>query len=716
MTTDKIVVLNQTTLDSFKENSEFKIIENFFDVGQKILGADFGFVWLKKRNSKNMELAYQSPNLPFTPTFPRKTGTTYRVLQKKRSLLIDQVSKAHSVKSFAQKYLKSLAIIPITYKNHTYGNMYFCFIDERNFSAEDEALCDSLGNSVAQALTINHLHSNLQEIKHTLDHSPQPKVIFDPETQAISYYNKSLLSQIGLSPKQLFNAKFLEIIHPKGRKIIEKRLEHIITEKIPSSVFEVTLLGPHQHKIPAEILLQYVTQPDQPPHLFAIISDLREKKKNEEQIRQAAFHDTLTGLPNRFLFTHKLDNLLLQSRQKRKKFAVMFLDLDRFKFINDTAGHLMGDVLLKQVAQRLQATIKRTDTVSRLGGDEFVILLTNLRSAQKTDLVAERIQKAFLKPFTLPNNQEVYMNCSIGISTFPKDGLDTETLLKNADNALYQTKQHGGNGFLHYHRGMINLELSHLEMEKNLRKAINSNQLRLQYQPIIDLKTGTIKHMEALVRWQHPTLGLILPGAFIPYAEESGLIIALSQWVVNEICKQLKKWRRRKIEIPININISARELLHKNMISKIRMHLRKCNLLPKDVILELTETFLIKDMQNSVNTLTELKESGFKTALDDFGTGFASLNYLKRMPVNYIKIDQIFVADCLTNKKDAGIIQAMIAVAHHLNIKVIAEGVETRAQAKFLQEQGCDLVQGNYYSLPVGAEQLKSLLKKQFKT
>jgi EAL domain-containing protein (putative c-di-GMP-specific phosphodiesterase class I) len=307
------------------------------------------------------------------------------------------------------------------------------------------------------------------------------------------------------------------------------------------------------------------------------------------------------------------------------------------------------------------------------------------------------------------------MNFSMGISTFPTDGLDAETLLKNADNALYRTKQESGNSYQHYHSGMVNLQLSHLDMEKNLRKAIAENQLRLYYQPIIGLRTGKVKSVEALVRWEHPTLGLILPEIFIPYAEDSGLIIRLDQWVHEESFRQLKIWRKAGLNTPININTSPPELVQKNMIRKLETGLKKHGLTPQDIILELTETFLIKDMNKSVNAIQEIKQAGFRTALDDFGTGFASINYLRRLPVTYIKIDQVFVSGCVKNKEDAGIIQAMIAVAHHLNIKVIAEGVENRAQAEFLKKHGCDRVQGNYYSPPLSAERVTTILKKKYK-
>ena len=354
MFADRLIVLNQTTLDSLKETEEKKIVKKFTEIAIKILRADFGFVWIKKPYSKNLELAYKSSSTPYQPTRPRKTGTTYTVLRQKSPLLIRGISGNASVRSFARKYLISLAIIPITYKNHTYGNMYICFKQEQKFSKDDQALCGAIGNNAAQALTISRLHHNLQDIKHTLDNTPQPKLIFDPTTRRISYFNRSTVRQTGLLHAQLLNANINKIIHPSSHKLFDKRLKHIVNEKVPSSLFEVALVARNNRKVPTEILLQYVRLPGSNPHLLAIFQDLRERKKNEEQIKHAAFHDTLTGLPNRLMFTNRLNTLLSESTTRNRLFGVIFVDLDRFKLVNDTVGHLVGDSLLKAVALRLK--------------------------------------------------------------------------------------------------------------------------------------------------------------------------------------------------------------------------------------------------------------------------------------------------------------------------------------------------------------------------
>ncbi len=448
MISNKIIILNQTVLDCLKENDEKRIVVRFTETAIKILGGDYGFSWAKTRETKKLRLLGNSSNTPFVPTVPRKVGTTVAVLHSKTPLLIKDVHRTDLVRKDRQKYLKSLVIIPITYKNHTYGNIYICFKKSQKFNQEYKTICVSIGHSVAQAITINRLHRNFQNIKQTLDFTPQPKVIFDPHSYKITYFNKSVVEQTLLSKPKLLNGKITDLIHPSSHKIFEKRLKHILVEKVPSSVFEIALKGRGNKKLPMELLLQYVDGTGRAPHLLAIFQDLKERKKSEEQIKHAAFHDTLTGLPNRLLFTNRLNTLLQDSVQKNKRFALIFVDLDRFKLINDTVGHLTGDSVLQQVALRLKKSVKRTDTVSRFGGDEFVMLLGNLKNPLQADQVVRRIQKSFETPFALSPEQEIYVNFSLGISTFPKDGADGATLLKNADHALYLAKHHGGNSYL----------------------------------------------------------------------------------------------------------------------------------------------------------------------------------------------------------------------------------------------------------------------------
>ncbi|MBI4049630.1 MAG: diguanylate cyclase [Candidatus Doudnabacteria bacterium] len=444
---EKVALINQTTLKSLNASELTAIIRKFTETGTKILNADYAFVWWQF--GKKYRLIYRSPHLPFTPVPPRKKGFNSKVTKNRLPLFRKRIPNLDPKLDIGQ-YVVSYLITPITYKNNLYGNIVFCYKKIHNFSNMDRSLSIALGHSLAQTITINHLNHNLQDIKHTLDNTPEPLLIFDPVTQSISYYNQSLLMQTGRNKSQLQRAKISDIVHSSSQKIFQKRLKRVVANKVPSSIFEVALASVNHQKIPAEISLQYVNLPKQAPHLLAIIRDLREKKKSEQQIRHAAFHDTLTGLPNRFSFTKKLTPLMRAKSRGNRRFAIIFMDLDRFKLINDTLGHLMGDALLKQVAHRLKGHVKRSDMVSRFAGDEFVILLGNLQSFKEIDQVVERIQTAFQDPFKLSEKQEIYVTFSMGISIFPKDGTTADLLLKNADYALYQAKQEGGNNYKYY--------------------------------------------------------------------------------------------------------------------------------------------------------------------------------------------------------------------------------------------------------------------------
>lgn len=447
-------MLNEITLNSVNAGSKYLVLKNFVEAGIKILDADFGFVWYKLRKTNKYELLY-SRNLNYRPNYPRQKGANYRVQKQKIPLLVANVSKVNFLSSDTKANAKSVAVIPIHYQNYTYGNIVFGYRKKHRFTKEEQGLSMAFGNAMAQAITINRLHHSLEDIKHTLDHTPEPLLIFDPTSQRIFYINKSLSRQTGIKKSQLSSIQVNKIIHPSFQKIFEKRLNRIISQKIPTSIFEVVLLSKDKQKIPAEMSLQYVNLPSQVPHLLAIFRDLKNIKRDEKKIRHAAFHDSLTGLPNRFSFTKQLNTLAKNKNKKSKQFAIIFMDLDRFKLINDTLGHFTGDILLKQVANRLKTNIKRGDVVSRFGGDEFVILLTNVHSLKEVDQVIERIQSHFQDPFKLSEKQEVYVTFSMGISIFPKDGTRAETLLKNADYSLYRAKEEGGNGYNYYSNHMV---------------------------------------------------------------------------------------------------------------------------------------------------------------------------------------------------------------------------------------------------------------------
>jgi diguanylate cyclase (GGDEF)-like protein/PAS domain S-box-containing protein len=442
----------------------------------------------------------------------------------------------------------------------------------------------------------------------------------------------------------------------------------------------------------------------------AIFSDITEHKRNVEQLRRLAHYDILTGVPNRYLFTKRLESLIQTSRKYHQQFALLFLDLDRFKNINDTLGHHMGDLLLQKAAQRLKGILRRQDTIARIGGDEFVIILPNLKHIREAIYIAEQIIESLKASFWL-NGQEVYISTSIGISFYPYDGEDIETLVRKADRAMYQAKKSGRNQFELYHSELHINDKQTLLLENALRKAIDCNELQLHYQPQIDPQSKQICGVEALLRWEHPKMGFVSPGKFIPIAEESGLIIPISDWVLRQACEDLKKLHLDYPHLKMSVNISSIYFQQADFMKRLQRTIETSNINPRLFELELTESTIMPNAEQSIERLVKLKLLGLKIAIDDFGTGFSSLSYLHRFPIDILKIDQSFIKHLSSYEDDASIVTAIIKMAHDLRIQVIAEGVETDKQFKFLQKQGCDYVQGYYVSKPLPLAELYEFLE-----
>lgn len=423
-----------------------------------------------------------------------------------------------------------------------------------------------------------------------------------------------------------------------------------------------------------------------------------------------AHHDTLTDLPNRQFFRSRLRQLLAQARRHKRLLAVLFLDLDRFKQINDTLGHTVGDRLLVEVARRLSGCIRETDLAARRGGDEFTVILDGIRRGQDAARVARKILLALQRPFHV-DQHELFMGVSIGISLFPADGQDVETLVKHADIAMYRAKAQGGATYRFFLPDMNDKALERLALEQSLRLAIEREEFVLHYQPRVDMKSGRVIGMEALVRWQHPDLGLIYPDEFIPVAEETGLIEGLGRWVLQTACAQNRRWQDEGLpRITVAVNFSARQFQHKHPVDLVRRALDKSGLAPDCLEIELTESAVMQDAAVALETLSELREIGVAVAIDDFGMGQSSLSYLKRFPITTLKIDKTFVRTLLVDPKDAAITEAIIAMAHSLRLRACAEGVETPQQLEFLRQQGCDEVQGYVFSPPLPVDRATELL------
>jgi len=423
-----------------------------------------------------------------------------------------------------------------------------------------------------------------------------------------------------------------------------------------------------------------------------------------------AQHDSLTALPNRMLLTDRLTQMMSLAQRHQQKMAVLYVDLDRFKHINDSLGHGIGDRVLQSVAQRLLSSVRSSDTVSRYGGDEFVILLADAVHAQDALVSVDKILLALAAPH-LVEQHHLSITASVGIAIYPDDGTDAATLIKHADFAMLHAKDSGCNSYQFFKPEMNMRAVARQSLETGLRHALERQQFVLHYQPKMNLETGAVVGVEALIRWRHPQRGLVAPGYFIPAAEESGCIVPISRWVLREGCRQARAWQDAGLPaICIAINTSAIELRSKDFVAAVRAILTETGLEPRYLEIELTEAFLMQDPKSTTAVLQELKDVGVQLTLDDFGTGFSSLSYLKRFPIDTLKIDQSFVRDLMTDADDASIVRAVISMGQSLHKQVVAEGVETREQLKFLRAYACPEGQGFYFSHPVAAEEFGRLL------
>lgn len=434
--------------------------------------------------------------------------------------------------------------------------------------------------------------------------------------------------------------------------------------------------------------------------------NISKRKKAEATIKYMAFYDALTGLPNRNMFKMHLSDVL--TLQEKQMLAVLFLDLDRFKIVNDTKGHLIGDRILKEVAKRLGKALLNDGIVSRQGGDEFIILVENM-DKENVAMVAQRILDEFSFPFEV-DSQEFFISPSIGISLYPGDGLDEETLIQHADTAMYLAKERGKNNFQFYNSELKGLSTQKMELENGLRKALEHDQLILHYQSQVELETGEIAGMEALIRWKDPERGLIPPSEFIPLAEETGLIVPLGKWVLNKACKQTKAWQKLGFKaVPIAVNISVRQIQEDDFVDSVKQVLNETGLDARYLELEITES-IMQDMERSTEILNELKQLGVKLSIDDFGKGYSSLSYLKHLPIDNIKIDKSFVDDIIEHSSQGAMVKTIIDMGHNFGFNVIAEGIENQEQVAFLKRNECKIGQGYYFSKPLSAQPMEDLL------
>jgi diguanylate cyclase (GGDEF)-like protein/PAS domain S-box-containing protein len=433
----------------------------------------------------------------------------------------------------------------------------------------------------------------------------------------------------------------------------------------------------------------------------AVFTDITSTKQVEERLNFLANYDTLTSLPNRVLFSDRLEQALATARVGSKSVALLFLDLDRFNLINETFGHSAGDLVLKEIATRLKANVRKGDSVSRMGGDEFSVVMPELDRPDEAAVIAANIMHALGEPLQF-DNRELFISASIGISVFPDDGDDAEALVKNADSAMYRAMEEGRNTFCFYHQEMNARSSERMSLEGELRKALSRGELIMHYQPFIDARTGRIVGAEALLRWKRPGIGYITPAAFIPLLEETGLIVPVGEWVLETACRDNKLWRQHgHPDLFVAVNFSALQLVDEQITRKVGDTLSRLDFNPRHLEIELTESMVMKDAERGIRTLREFRELGTLLSVDDFGTGYSSLSYLKRLPIDTLKIDRSFVMDTPAENEANAIVQAIIALGHSLDLKIIAEGVQEAEQVDFLRQVRCDLLQGFYFSTAV---------------
>jgi diguanylate cyclase (GGDEF)-like protein/PAS domain S-box-containing protein len=532
---------------------------------------------------------------------------------------------------------------------------------------------------------------------------------------------------MGIRPQDFGGTKeaFLKVVHEEDRDSLDRALQAILEARKPCDIDQRIMLpngGEFTVNVQAEAVfddqLQSLT-------IVGTAKDISERKRSEREIHRLAYYDSLTGLPNRVLFKDRVTQALAYARRYHTTLAVLFLDLDRFKVINDTLGHNLGDVLLKQVADRLADSIRHSDSVgrsvetggthelARLGGDEFTVLLTNIRQVQDAGTVARRILEALARPFLI-DGHEISVTISVGIAIFPIDGDSVDQLLKSSDIAMYDAKEQGRNNAQFYSATMNSLATERLEVENDLRKALERHELLVYYQPQVDILTDRIVGAEALVRWRHSRRGMLMPAVFLPVAIEAGMIQKLDEEVLRMACRQNKAWQDAGYApIRVSVNVSNSFFHGASLTSDIAKALAETTLDPEYLELELTESITMRHVETSITMLQELRAMGVRLSIDDFGTGYSSLSHLQRFPLNMLKIDQSFVQDVTRNEANASITRVIISLAHSMNLTVLAEGVETDEELALLRGQGCDEVQGHFFGRPMAGEEFARLLSRE---
>ncbi len=529
--------------------------------------------------------------------------------------------------------------------------------------------------------------------------------------------NPAFCRMVKYSEEELLKLNTWDITHPADQILTRRLFREGEKGKRKSVDYEKRFICRDGETLWAHIAMAWLHDDHgRPTYAVGLVTNITPHHQAKQEMRQMAHFDGLTGLPNRQLFLERCNQALVRARGDNRQVAVFIVDLDRFKGINDTFGYAAGDHMLKTVSERLSRCLSRDDTLARLGSDEFVLVVSGVESQEGYSIFAEKIQNLLADPIEL-EKQPVCCSAGIGIALFPMDGADVDALLKNAGTALHKAKEHGLSNWRFFSKDMNLMARERLVLEAGLRRALERRELSLHYQPQIDLASGAVIAMEALLRWESPELGAIPPNRFIPLAEQTGLILPIGDWVLETACLQARLWHEAGFaSLRMAVNISPRQFKQADFIDRIDRALLKSGIDPIRLELEVTESIVMERSDETLMTLTDLKSRGIKLAVDDFGTGYSMLSYLKHFPIDRLKIDRSFVSDISTDSDDAAITEAIIAMAHGLKVKVLAEGVETREQLDFLTARRCEEGQGYYFAHPLSAEQAGEFLRKQYET
>ena len=560
--------------------------------------------------------------------------------------------------------------------------------------------------------------------RYLVNTSPDIIYILDPEGN-FTFINERIESLLGYDASELIGKHYTLLVHNDDAEVAryvfnERRVGDRASRNVELRLKckdDNTARFFETRALPIELSSMGMYKNEENPKkrtylgTYGVARDITERKLAEETINFQAYHDLLTNLPNRALLRDRLSLAITQAKREEEMLAVMFLDLDRFKNINDSLGHVIGDELLQQVSTRLKSCVREGDTLARFGGDEFTLLLPKITKGQE-DIrkIAEKINDVLRDPFTIDDN-ELYVSASIGISIYPRDGTNMDNLIKHADIAMYHVKDKGKNGYQFYSDDMTTPYFQNLSLETGIHKALDNDEFHLMYQPQINIKSGEIVGVEALVRWEHPEHGPITPAEFIPFAEETGMIVDIGHWVLRNACAELKRWRDAGLpEIRMSINMSARQLAEKDIVKRISNMLKDYGIPGHCIELEITENTIMSEMDSVIHKLKELSRKGVNIAIDDFGTGYSSLSYLHKLPIQTLKIDRAFIKELNMNNSGNSIINTIVAMAKGLDLNVIAEGVETQQQLDYLHEIDCHEAQGFLFGKPLPADVISQLL------